>query len=68
MPYGKKMPREVGEKYDSLRELVEPTPIWMDERTIARVGAAAEFLGCSRSELIRNAIRSAAMLQATSRG
>lgn len=50
------------------RRRTEPTPLWLTPRDLRRVDRAAEFMGCSRSELIRNAIRMAAFEKAARRG
>lgn len=45
------------------RERTKPSNLWLSGELIARTDRAAVFLGCSRSELIRSAIRYAAIEQ-----
>lgn len=46
----------------------QPTALWINGDVVAAADAACKLLGCSRSELVRNAIRNAAMGMAVKRG
>ena len=44
-----------------MAERTPPTPLWINQNELHRINRACKLLGCSRSELIRDAIRLAAM-------